>query len=120
MAVSVSSRTVIGMCTDDQAHFEIQLNKIPDYQIHENSWWLAKIFPLNPKRKWVRVSAEARNFSQLANTVKQYLGWSEDWNSLSNYAAEQLLFDRQERTLKDNELNRQASGKTTIGIWFII
>lgn len=97
-----SIQTITYETSDDDINcFWLELNKIPEYSGHDNPWWLAKLFPMKPRRKWVRVKSDARNFSQLPNAVKQYLGWSEHWKPNTNYASVRLLFDRQKRSLED-------------------
>lgn len=126
---SIETIIYTNFSSDDHAYFEFYLNKIPEYVVHENPWWLAKLFPMKPNRKWVRVSGDARNFSQLPNAVKQYLELNkpvdfsdprkgslvsstvkiqngktvttEHWKPKQHYDSTQLVFDRQKRSLED-------------------
>lgn len=119
--------------SDDHAWFEFTLDSIPDCQLHENRWWLAKLFPSMPKRKWARVNSDAKNFSQLPQVVKKYLEshqsvdysdsrkgtlisrdveikggittTREHWIPKRDYEPVQLIFDRQKRTL--DEINHE-------------
>lgn len=115
--------------SDDHAWFEFTLNTIPDYKLHENSWWLAKLFPSKPKRQWVRINSDAKHFSQLPDAVKKYLELNqpvdfsdsrkgalvdrkqeikngvsvttEHWKPKQDYEPVQLVFDRQGRALEE-------------------
>jgi hypothetical protein len=98
---SIETIVYTNFSADDYAYYSFDLNKIPEYSGHENPFWLARLFPLKPKRKWVRVSSDSKDFSQVPHIVKQYLELSEYWKPNQHYDSIQLLFDRQKRTLDE-------------------
>jgi hypothetical protein len=106
---SIETIIYTNFSSDDEAYYSFKLNKIPEYSVHENPWWLAKLFPMKPKRKSVRVGSDSKNFSQLPHAVKSYLELSEYWKPNQNYDSIQLLFDRQKRTL--DEIRKSESQK---------
>lgn len=58
---------------DKGEKFVLYCSALPVHHYHSNPWWLNRIFPFKPKRNYVEISENCRDFRALPSMLAPYL-----------------------------------------------